>query len=192
MNKSTIAIALVALLSTWPVASAHAQTTANPATAASPAKKALIARVIKLQQPGIEGLGRAMAERPAINLMDTASIALQERVPADKRDAVGKAIQADAKKYLDEVVPLVVARATQLAPATLSPFLEDKFTDDELKQVASFLESAAVIKYQKLSIDMQKLLQEKVLADTKSVVEPKVGALEDAIAKRVEAAAAAK
>lgn len=185
MNKKSIATVFTALLISLPVASVHAQTTA----ASSPAKKALVTRILKVQQPGIEGLSRAMVERPAIGLLDSASVALQERVAEDKRDAVGKAIQADVKKYLDETVPLVVGRATKLAPTTLGPFLEDKFTEDELKQVAVFLESPAVIKYQKLSIDMQKLMQEQVLADTRSVVEPKVGALEDTIAKRVEAAA---
>lgn len=184
MNKNivtavtAIAAAFLLTLATLP---AQAQTATG--------KKALVARILKLQQPGIEGLGRAMAETPAINLMDGAGAALEQRVAADKRDAVGKAIQADVKKYLDETVPLVAGRATKLAPTTIGPFLEDKFSEDELKQVASFLESAAVIKYQKLTADMQKLLQDQVLADTRSIVEPKVVALEAAILKRIEAAA---
>lgn len=160
-----------------PMMPAHAQST--------PAKKALVARILKLQQPGIEGMSRAMAERPAIALMDSAGAALQERVTADKRDAVGKQIQADVKKYLDEAVPLVTGSASKIAPTTLGPFLEDKFTEDELKQVVTFLESPAVSKYQKLSVDMQQLLMEKVLAETRSAIEPKVTALEDTMAKRL-------
>ncbi len=155
----------------------------------TPAKKALVARILKIQQPGIEGLSRAMAERPAIALMDRAGIALAERVTADKRDAVGKEIQADVKKYLDEAVPLVTGRAVKLAPSTVGPFLEEKFTDEELKQVAAFLESPAVNKFQQLSGDMQKVLLEKVLADTRVSIEPKVAALEQAIAKRLNLAA---
>ena len=168
---------LIALLIASPVMAAHAQ--------ATPAKKALVARILKVQQPGIEGMGRAMAERPAIAMMERASAALPERVAAEKREAVGKEIQADIKKYLDEAVPLVTSRAVKLAPTTVGPFLEEKFSEEELKQIAVFLESPAIGKYQQLSGDMQKVLLEKVLADTRSAVDPKVMALEQSISKRL-------
>ena len=168
---------LIALLLALPTVAVHAQST--------PAKKALVARILKAQQPGIEGMSRAMVERPAIAMVESASAALQERVAADKREAVGKEIQTDVKKYLDEAVPLVTSRATKLAPTTIGPFLEEKFTEDELKQIAGFLESAAFNKYQQLSGDMQKLLLEKVLLETRSAVDPKVAALEQTVGKRL-------
>lgn len=167
----------IALLIALPVVAVHAQST--------PAKKALVARILKVQQPGIEGLSRSMAERPAIALMDRAGPALTERVAADKRDAVAKEIQADVKKYLDEAVPLVTSRAVKLAPTTIGPLLEEKFTEDELKQVAAFLESPAINKFQQLSGEMQKVLAEKLLADTRSVIDPKVVALEQSVSKRL-------
>lgn len=107
---------LIALLLALPVMAAQAQST--------PAKKALVARILKVQQPGIEGMSRSMAERPAIALMDRAGAVLTERVAADKRDAVAKDIQADVKKYLDEAVPLVTSRAVKLAPTALGPTRE--------------------------------------------------------------------
>lgn len=177
MNKQIVATLFIAPLLAFAAVSAYAQTT--------PAKKALIARILKAQQPGIEGMSRAMVERPAIALVEGASAALQERVAADKREAVGKEIQADVKKYLDEAVPLVTSRAAKLAPTTIGPFLEEKFTEDELKQVAAFLESAAFNKYQQLSGEMQKVLMEKVLLETRSTVDPKVAALEQTVAKRL-------
>ena len=168
---------LIAIFLALPVVAAHAQS--------SPAKKALVARILKVQQPGIEGMSRAMVERPAISLMDRAGSALTERVAADKREAVGKEIQADVKKYLDEAVPLVSSRAVKLAPTTVGTFLEEKFTEEELKQVAAFLESPAINKFQQLSGEMQKVLMEKLLADTKGVIEPKVVALEQSVSKRL-------
>ena len=168
---------LVAILFALPVMAVQAQST--------PAKKALVARILKVQQPGIEGMSRSMVERPAIALMDRAGPALTERVAADKREAVGKEIQADVKKYLDEAVPLVTSRAVKLAPTTVGPFLEEKFTEEELKQIAAFLESPAINKFQQLSGEMQKVLLEKVLADTKGVIEPKVVALEQSVSKRL-------
>ena len=168
---------LFAILIALPVMAVQAQST--------PAKKALVARILKVQQPGIEGMSRSMAERPAIDLMDRAGPALTERVAADKRDAIAKEIQADVKKYLDEAVPLVTSRAVKLAPTTVGSFLEEKFTEEELKQVAAFLESPAINKFQQLSGEMQKVLLEKVVVDTKGVIEPKVVALEQAVSKRL-------
>ena len=177
MYKKPVIAVLAALIVALPILPVHAQST--------PAKKALVTRILKAQQPGIEGMSRAMVERPAIAMVDSAAAALQERVSADKREAVGKEIQTDVKKYLDDAVPVVTSRALKLAPTTIGPFLEEKFTEDELKQVAAFLESAAFNKYQQLSGEMQKVLMEKVLLETRSTVDPKVAALEQTVAKRL-------
>ena len=178
---STLAALTVALTVAMPLLPAHAQVTA----AATPAKKALVARILKVQQPGIEGLSRAMVERPAIALMDSAGAAMQERIPADKRDALGKEIQADVKKYLDDAVPLVTSRATKLAPTTLGPFLEEKFTEDELKQLIAIIESPVNRKYQQMGGEFQKVLTDKLVADTKGSIEPKIQALDQAIVGRL-------
>ena len=177
MHKKLFIALLVAPFIALPVLPVSAQP--------SPAKKPLVTRILKVQQPGIEGMSRAMVERPALDLMNRAGAELQERVAADKREALGKLIQADVKKYLDETIPLVTNSANRLAPATVGAFLEEKFTEEELRQIAGFLESPAVNKFQKLSGDMQKVLAEKVLADTRAAVEPKVVALEQTIVKRL-------
>ena len=171
-SKLTLTIALL-----LPAFCAQAQT--------APEKKPLVARILKAQQPGIEAAGRALAERPALAMLDQAGMALQTRVAPDKRDAVGKDIQADVKKYLDEAVPLVRDRAIKLAPTTIGPLLEEKFSEEELKQIAAFLESPAYNKYQQLGVDMQNSLLEKLVADTRGAIEPKVKALELAVGKRL-------
>ena len=178
LKNTLIALALAsAALATSP---AQAQS-----AAASPAKKALVARILKVQQPVIEGSGRALAERPALDMIDRAGAALESRIPVDKRDAVAKEIQGDVKKYMEEAVPFVRDRAVKLAPQTIGVLLEQKFSEDELKQLATFLESAAYNKYQQLGGEMQKSLLEKLLADTRSTVEPMVNALDQAIGKRL-------
>ena len=179
MHKKLFLAIFVAPLIVLPGFAAHAQST--------PAKKALVTRILKVQQPGIESVSRAMVERPAIELMGRAGAELEQSVAADKRDAVAKTIQADVKKFLDETVPLVTSSANKLAPTTIGVFLEEKFSEEELRQIATFLESPAVSKYQRLSNDMQKVLLEKVLTDTRTTVEPRVSALEQTVAKRLGA-----
>lgn len=197
--RAVTAIACAALGLVFSVAHAQAPTptpppapTPSPAAAVAPAaptpaKKALAARILKTQQPVIESLSRAMAERPAQAVMEKAGIALTNNVAADKRDATAKDIEGYVKKYLEEAVPLVTGRALKLAPTTVGALLEDKFSEADLTQLASFLESPVYNKYQQLSGDMQKVLLEKLLADTRGAIEPKVVALDQAVGKRLGA-----
>ena len=151
----------------------------------SPAKKELVAKLLVLQQPGIEAVARNLTEQPAAQIMQAASNVLQTRIPPDKREAVGAAVQADLKKYVDEAVPVVRDRAIKLAPSTIGVLLEEKLTEDELKQVITILESAAFAKYQKLNGEMQNALTVKLVAETRPLIEPKIKAMDLSIAKRL-------
>ena len=177
--------AALALALTLPFAAAQ-----TPPPAASPAKKELIARILKVQQPGIEGMGRNLVEQPAFELLRNAGNALPARVAKDKQEAVANEIQGDVQKYLDDAVPLVQSRAVKLAPATIGALMEEKFSDDELKQIVAIIESPVYGKFQRMSEEMQKVLVEKLVADMRPTVEPKVRALEQTVAKRLGVTAA--
>ena len=154
---------------------ANAQT--SPAAPSSAAKKELIQKLMTLQQPGIEGLARNLVEQPAAAMVQAAGRALQQ-VPADKREAVGKSIEVDIKKYVDETNPIVRERAVRLAPSTIGAAMEEKFSEDELKQLVAWLESPVNKKYAQLGPDMQKSFTEKLVAESRPAVEPKLQALE--------------
>ena len=163
--KSLFAVALVALGT-----AAGAQSTA--------AKKELVAKVLQLQQPAIEDVARVLAEQPAAIMMQQVRMVMQTRIPPDKRDPIAKDIQADLKKYGDDVMPLMRDRAVKLAPATIGAMLDERFTDDELKQLIALLESPVNRKYQQMGGEMQKSLSDKLVAETKGIMEPKIKALE--------------
>lgn len=154
---------------------AHAQNTAAPAS--SPAKKELIQKLMVLQQPGIENVARGLVEQPAAAMIQAAARALQQ-VPADKREATGKSIEADVKKYVEETNPIVRERAIKLAPSTIGAALEEKFTEDELKQLIAWLESPIRKKYESVVPEVQKNFTEKLVAEARPSVEPKLQALE--------------
>jgi len=161
---------------------------ASAAQAHADTKKELVQKLLVLQQPGIEAAGKQLAEQPAAAMMQRAGIAMQAGLPADKREAVARDIQSDVKKYADEAVPLLRKRAVELAPGTLGPLYEQHFNDDELKQLVTFLESPVYRKYQQLGAEMQRTLAEKLVADTRPTVEPKLRALEQQIAQRLQTA----
>lgn len=156
-----------------------------PALAQStPGKKEAIARILKVQQPGIENMAKALVQDSVIPLMDAAGNALQ-RVAADKREALGKELQADARKYVDDTSVMVRDRAVKLAPTTVGPILEEKFSEEELKQLATMLESPVLAKFNSAGNDIQRAMVEKLVAETRPQVEPKLRALEDSFAKKL-------
>jgi hypothetical protein len=148
-------------------------------------KKELVARMLVLQQPAIEQTAQAMVERPAMQMQQQAGLALQTRVPPEKREAAAKLVQEDLKKYVEEAGPLVRQQAVKLAPSTIGALLEEKFTEDELKQLIAILESPVNRKYAQMGGEFQKALGEKLVAQTQSIVEPKVKALEQAVVKHL-------
>jgi hypothetical protein len=160
---------------------AHAQSTpASAASTSSPAKKDLVAKVLVLQQPIYESMARDVVMRPAMQMGQAAGNALQN-VPQDKREAMGKSIDADIRKYIDESVPVLRDRAIKLAPATVGPILEEKMSEDELKQLVTWLDSAAAKKYQQLGGDLQQAMGQKLVAEASPLLTPKLQVLEQKI-----------
>jgi hypothetical protein len=189
MKPLVLALALAA------AATAQAQTTAAPAAGASaplpssPAKKALVARILQLEQPGVDLLARQLTEQPAVQLLQAAGPALQ-RLPAERREPVGKELQADARKYVDDTLPIVRAAAVRLAPGTVGTMLDERLTEAELKQIVATLESPAYRKFQLMAAEMQRALGAKLVAETKGSVEPHVSALQQTMARRLQPPAA--
>ena len=182
---------------TLPVAAALvlALLAANPALAqaATPAdaqKRALVARVLELQQPGIENAARLLTEQPAVQMLQQAVMAVQQRVPAERREAVARELQAEARRYAEETVPLVRQAATRLAPLTIGSVLEARFTSEELRQLIAALDAPAYRKFQQLGGDMQRALGEQLVAETRGTLEPRLRALQQTMAERINAAAA--
>ena len=155
---------------------AHAQST--------PAKKELIGKVLQLTQPGLESMARGMTEQPAAQLMQQAGPVLQ-RMPVERRDALARDIEADVRKYMEETVPIVRDRAIKLAPSTIGTLLDERMTEDELRQVVAILESPANKKFTGLFPEMQKVLSERLVAESKEQVEIKVRAMQTTVAARL-------
>jgi hypothetical protein len=166
---------IAALLSSAALAGAQTPAASAPS---SPAKKELVQMLLVLQQPGIEQVARGLVERPALQMMQEASLVLQRQIAPDKREAIGKQVEADVKKYVEEATPLVRERAVKLAPSTIGPILEEKFSEDELKQLITWLESPINKKYAQIGPEMQTAFVQKLVLDARPVVDPKLQALD--------------
>jgi hypothetical protein len=166
-------------------ASAASASSVKPASAA---KKALVAQLMKLQQAGIEGMASTMAAQPATQLMQQANLALQQ-LPADRREAVAREIEADARKYVAEAGPIVRQQALALAPAAIGPILEQNFTEDELRQIIALLQSPVNRKFQQMAPDMQRALSQQLVAHTQDQITPKVRVMQESVIKHLKDAA---
>jgi len=164
-------IGMAALLALATIA--HAQTT--------PAKKELVAKVLVLQQPLVESMAREVVERPALQIMQAAGNALRGQVAPDKREALGKSIETDVRKFVDESVPVLRERAIKIAPTTIGATLEEKFSDDELKQLIAWYESPVYKKYQQLGGEMQNVFMQKLMAEAGPLLDGKLQALQQKV-----------
>lgn len=178
MIKSALATTLIAAAGL-----AHA---AGAPQAVSPAKQELVQRVLKLWQ--VEAVGEAMLQEPVMEAVSQARSMLQGRAPVDRRDAAMKDISAEAQKFLDDTRPLVRSNAQKHIPTTVAPMLAEKFTEDELKQIITLLESPVKKKFESLVPEMKKALGEKLAAETRPTIDPKLDDLRQRISVRLRTA----
>ena len=151
-----------------------ATTLAATSLSAHADKKEVVQKILSSQQGALDDMSRNVAEQPARQLAMGARQILVQGVPEDKREATAKLVDAEIKKYLDGAVPAVRASAGKLSTSVLGPIYEEKFSEDELKQLQAMLESPVLKRYQSLLPEMSNALLEKVVADARPQVTPKL------------------
>jgi len=170
-------------------ASAGAQTAPAPAAPATPAvsaaKKQLVAKVLDILKPGIDNLANGLAAAPALNLRQQLGQVLQQRVAPERREALAKDLEADLRKFVEETGPMMRDRAWKLAPSTMGVLFEERFTEEELRQLVVMLESPLYRKYHGMGNDFQRALGDKLLAETRPTLEPRWKALEQTVMRRL-------
>ena len=144
-------------------------------------KKELVQKVLQLQQPTIDAISRSIVERPAAQMMQAAGQALQTQVPAEKREAAAKAIETDVKKFVEDSTPVLRERAIKLAPSTLGAGLEEKFTEAELKQLITWLESPLNKKFQQVGPEIQSNFVQKLAAEAGPLLNDRLQALQQKV-----------
>jgi len=150
--------------------------------ATTPAKQELINKLLVIQQPGMEILARELVQRPMIPLMQSAQAALQQ-VPADKREAVAKTLEAEVKKFAEEAVPMVKDSAVKLAPSVIGTLMDERFTEEELRQIVAWMESPVSKKFGAVGAELQKALVAKIMAENGPLLDTRFKSLQQSMAK---------
>jgi hypothetical protein len=175
MTRRVVVLGLAGLAALSVASTAAAQASAP---APSAAKKELVARALKGQQADIETVARSIVEQPAIQMMREAGMHIQRNVAPDKREATGRAVEAEVKKYAEEAYPILRDRALKIAPSTIGTVLENKMSEDELRQLVTWLESPANKKFQQLSAEWRNTFVQQLLTEAPALLQPKLVALD--------------
>ena len=161
-------------------------TFAQAQSAAADDKQPLVQRLLQLWH--VEDTALKMVQRPALEAMQQARIALQGRVSAQKQEATMKDIAADVQKYIDETTPLVRDNAQRLKPQVIGPLLTQNFSADELRQLIALLESPVKRKFEQLVPQMERAFGEQIAEQNRTAVDPKLQAMQQAVGLKLRAA----
>lgn len=162
------------------------------AAQAAETKKELVQKLMAVQQASLESTAKGLAETPARQLVAAAQPILAQAVPPEKREATAKALDVEIKKYLDAALPVVRTVTIKASQTIVGPMFEEKFSEDELRQLVTMLDSPVLKKYQTLLPELSKSLIDKVVEDARPQVDPKLQATQEAIRKILDDATGGK
>ncbi len=149
-------------------------------------KQKLIQRILTLWHP--EDVPVMMVQRRATDAMLQSRVALQGKVPNEKRDAALRDIATDVQKYVDEVTPIAKDSAKRQVSPVIVPMLAQNFTEEELKQIVTLLESPIKKKFEQFIPQAEKAIGTKVAEETHVAVDAKGQAMTQSVGLKLRAA----
>ena len=152
-----------------------------------PAKQALVQRV--LDKMGLDAVGLQMLQMPVADLLRQSRVVVQSRVPADKQDATMKDITAEATKFVDQETPALRTSTHASVQSSVAPLLAQKFSEDELKQLAGILESPVLAKFEGVLPELKRAVGENVAKANAAQIQPKMTDLQNRVGLKWRAAA---
>ena len=161
-----------------------AGTTAMAQTANS--KTELAARVVTLQQgPELDRLVAQLAGSTTQQLIANWGPKLEANVPVARREKASEELNAELKKYVDDASQLISRQVKKVSTDVLVPAYAERFTQEELQQIATFFESPAIKKYQAAAPELGNAFIQKLVEVTRADVVARVRQFDDAALKIV-------
>lgn len=160
--------------------SAHAQ--ADP-------KLEWATKVVALQQgPELERLVDQLADSTTQELLQNWAPKLETAVPAERQQRVKEELNAELKKYFDDVSTVIGSKVNKVSADALIPAYMEKFTLEELKQIAAFFESAAIKKYQTAASELGNTFVKQLVDATRPEVAARASQFDQAATKIIGSA----
>jgi hypothetical protein len=163
-------------------ANAGAQSTSS----VPPEKQALVNRV--LVKMAFESVGTQMLQAPVAEMLRQSRVVVTSRVPAEKQEAVMKDLTMEATKFIEQETPPLRASTQSVVQSSVAPLLAQKFSVEELKQLADVLESPVLAKFETLVPEMKRAVGDNVAKANAAQIQPKMTELQNRVGLRLRAA----
>jgi len=150
------------------------------------AKTELAARVVSLQQgPELERLVVQLAGSTTQQLIANWGPKLEANVPKARQEKASEELNTELKKYVDDAVQLINKQVKKVSADVLVPAYAERFTQEELQQIAAFFDSPVIKKYQLASPELGNAFVQKLVEVTRADVVARARQFDDAAQKIV-------
>ena len=145
-------------------------------------------KAVALQQgPELERLVSQLAESSSQNIVQSWGAKMRSDVAKDKVEQTAQSLNAELKKYNDDVTKIISSKVNKASADSLIPVYMSRFSLDELKQLVAFFESPAVKKYQAAAPELGNVFVNQLIMETRADVNARAKQFDDAAAKIVGA-----
>jgi len=155
-------------------------------TGVPPEKQALVQRV--LDKMALDAVGLQMLQAPVAEMLRQSKVVVTSRVPAERQDATMKDITLEANKFMEAEAPALRTSTHAIVQKDVAPLLAQKFSVDELKQLATILESPVLAKFETIVPDMKRTVGENLARANQAQIQPKMTELQNRVGMRLRAA----
>ena len=175
MKKLTIALALTLLGS---VTSLQAQT--------PDAKTEWATKVVALQQgPELDRLVSQLAASTAQEIIGNWGPKLQANVPKANQQKASEDLNVELKKYTEDTTKLIGKQVKKVSAEVLVPAYAERFSVEELKELAAFFESPTIKTYQSAAPELGSTFIKKLIEASRTDVVARARQFDDAALKIV-------
>ena len=142
------------------------------------------AKAVALQQgPELERLVGQLADSATQDILQNWGPRLQSDVPPARIEQAKEGLNAELKKYFDDVSYTITNKVGKASNTALIPAYMERFSLDELKQIVAFFESPAVKKYQLAAPELGNLFVKQLIEETRADVTARTRQFDDAATK---------
>ena len=146
----------------------------------------LATKVVALQQgPELDRLVQQLSGGATQELIASWGPKLEASVPKAKQQKASDDLNVELKKYSDDTSKLIGKQVSKVSADTLVPAYAEKFSLEELKQIAAFFESPAIKKYQSTAPELGNIFVQKLIEASRPEVMARAKQFDEAAVKIV-------
>lgn len=143
-------------------------------------------KVVALQQgPELDRLVSQLSGSTTQELIANWGPKLEANVSKSKQQKASDDLNAELKKYTEDTSELIGKQVGKVSAEVLVPAYAERFSLDELKQIAAFFDSPAIKKYQSVAPELGNVFIQKLMEESRADVIARVKQFDDAALKIV-------